>query len=135
MSQENLEVVRRAYDEFLTKGELPLPLCHPEIRVDNIPESPIPGPYFGHHGLRKWHDAIADVLPGFQITLEEVFDVGDDRVVGVVKFVGASSNPAGLLIDEMPSWAIVHWVRDGLVLRTAGFLTKDAALEAVGLRE
>ena len=128
MSQENVDVVRRAY-AFLERGELPLEVCDPEIRIDNIPESPIPGPYFGHEGLREWWSDIADVAPGFRLRLEEVVDVGDERVVAMIRFLGKG------LMEHMPNWAGVHWVRDGLIFRTAGYLRKEEALEAVGLSE
>ena len=128
MSQENVEVVRRAFD-FFERGELPLEVADPEIRIDNIPESPLPGPYFGHQGLRKWWSDIVDVIPDFRLQLEEVIDVGEGRVVAVVRTFGTG------LIEQMPSWAIVHWVRNGLIFRTAGYLRKEEALEAVGLSE
>ncbi len=136
MSRENVDVVRRAY-EFLGRGELPFEVTDPEIRIDNIPDSPIPGPYYGHGGMRRWWSEIADALPGFRLTLEEVIDVGDDRVVGVLKTHGDTSRPGAVstLIEQMPTWAAVHWVRNGLVVRTAGYLTKEQALKAAGLRE
>ena len=130
MSRENVEVVRRAF-EFFERGELPFAVCDPEIRIDNIPESPIPGPYHGHEGLRRWWEDIVDAFPGYRLEVEELIDVGDDRVVAVIRTFGHE------LIDQMPStrWAVIHWVRGGLVVRTAGYLSKREALEAVGLRE
>jgi ketosteroid isomerase-like protein len=130
MSQENVEIVRRAF-EFFERGEVPFALADPENRIDNIPESPIPGPYYGHVGLRHWWEDIVDALPGFRLEIEEAIDVGDDRVVAVVRTFGHE------VMEQMPSthWAIVHWVRNGLIVRTAGYLRKEEALEAVGLSE
>jgi ketosteroid isomerase-like protein len=128
MSQENVEIVRRAF-EFFERGDLPFEVADPEIRIDNIPESPIPGPYYGHDGLRRWREDIADAVPGLRMRLEEAIDVGDDRVVAVVRTFGTE------VMEQMPSWAIVHWIRNGLVVRTAGYLRKEEALEAVGLSE
>ncbi|MDX6699395.1 MAG: hypothetical protein QOE65_2792 [Solirubrobacteraceae bacterium] len=42
MSRENVEVVRRAF-EFFGRGEVPFEVADPEIRIDNIPDWPIPG--------------------------------------------------------------------------------------------
>ena len=128
MSRENVEVVRRAF-EFFERGELPFEVSDPEIRIDNIPESPIPGPYYGHEGLRRWWEDIAEALPGFRLQIEEVIDVGDDRVVAVLRTFGNE------LVEQMPSWAVVHWVRDGLVVRAVGYLRKEEALDAAGLGE
>jgi hypothetical protein len=80
MSQENVEVVRRAC-EFLERGELPLP-----------------GPYFGHEGVRQWWSDIVEVVPGFRLQLEEVIDVGDERVVGALRTFGTG------LVEQLPSW-------------------------------
>ena len=128
MSRENVEVVRRAF-EFFERGELPFAVADPQIRIDNIPQSPNPGPYHGHEGLRRWAEEIAEAFPGLRMEIEELVDVGDDRVIAVVRTFGHE------LIDQMPSWAIVHWVRDDLIVRTAGYLRKEEALEAVGLRK
>jgi hypothetical protein len=129
MSRENVELVRRVYAEYFERGELPFELTHPEIRIDNIAEWPLPGPYQGHEGLRQWWAEIVDAIPGVRLQLEEVIDVGDDRVVAMLRTFGTE------LIEQMPSWAVVHWIRDGLVVRTAGYLRREEALEAVGLSE
>ncbi len=72
---------------------------------------------------------ITEALPGLRLTIGEVIDVGDDRVVAVVRTLGHE------LVEQMPGWAIVHWVRNGMVARTAGYVTKEEALEAVGLSD
>ncbi len=128
MSRENVELVRRAYDEFLSRGELPLPLVHAELRIDNVPESPIPGPYHGPEGMRRWWREVSGDLEGIRLELEETIDAGGDCVVGLVRFHGRT--PAGFDLSEFP-WAVAHWIRDGLIVRTAGFLAKEQALEAV----
>jgi ketosteroid isomerase-like protein len=129
MSRENVELVRRVYEDFFERGALPFELTDPEIRIDNIAEFPTPGPYIGHEGLRQWWAEIVEAVPGLRFRLEEVIDVGDDRVVGMLRTFGSE------LIEQMPSWAVIHWIRDGQVVRTAGYLRREEALEAVGLRE
>jgi hypothetical protein len=128
MSQENVEIIRRVY-EFFARGELPFELSDQAIRIDNIPQAPIPGPYYGHEGLRCWWGDIEEALPGFRLELEEIVDLGGDRVLAMVRTFGSD------LIEQMPAWAILHWVRNGLVVRTAGYLRKEEALEAAGLSE
>jgi hypothetical protein len=63
------------------------------------------------------------------LELEEIVDLGGDRVLAMVRTFGSD------LIEQMPAWAILHWVRNGLVVRTAGYLRKEEALEAAGLSE
>lgn len=126
MSQENVQIVRRAY-EFFERGELPFDLIDRDVRIDNIAESPIPGPYYGHEGLRQWWDDLAEAVPTLRLKLEEAIDVGDDRVLVTIRTHGTE------LIEQLPDWAAVHWVRDGLIVRAAGYLRKAEALQAVGL--
>ena len=132
MSQENVEVVRRAF-EFFERGEPPFEVAHPEIRIDNIPESPHPGPYHGHEGLERWWNELADTVPELRLKLEDVIDVDDECLIAMVRSRGGGANAN--LADHIPSWAVVHWVRDGLVVRVAGYMRKEEALEAVGLAE
>ncbi len=132
MSRENVEVVQRAF-EFFERGELPFEVADPDIRIDNIPQSPHPGPYYGHEGLRRWWKELADVIPDLRLLLEGVIDLGDERVIALVRSAGGGSYAS--LLDHMPTWAVLHWIRNGLVCRTAGYMTKAEALEAVGLRE
>jgi ketosteroid isomerase-like protein len=134
MSRENVEVVRRAF-EFFGRGELPFDVADPEIRIDNIPDWPIPGPYYGHEGLRRWWDDLTDVVPDLRLHLEDVVDVGDERIVAIVRAAAGPSSRVGQLMEHTPSWAVVHWVSNGLIVRTAGYVRKDEALDAVGLRE
>jgi hypothetical protein len=131
MSRQDVEVVRRAYNEFLEHGTLPYELCDPAIEIYNIPQSPIPGPYFGQEGLRRWWSDVTDVIAGARLRLEHIVDLDDGKILGRVRFSGRVSG--GELIDELPSppWFVVHWVRDGLVVRTAGYSTKAEALQAV----
>ncbi|MEA2346698.1 MAG: hypothetical protein QOG62_485, partial [Thermoleophilaceae bacterium] len=124
--------VRRAF-EFFGRGELPFEVADPEIRIDNIPQSPLPGPYHGHEGMRRWwNDVLVDAVPDLRMDLEDVIDVDDQRVIAIVRM--RSRELKGLL-EQMPSWAVLHWVRNGLIVRTAGYLRKEEALEAVGLSE
>jgi hypothetical protein len=89
MSQENVEVVRRIYDDFLGRGMLPLDLTHPEVRIDNIPQSPIPGPYFGHQGARQWWADLEEAAPGLRLNAEEVMTLGRTASSG---FFGSTSH-------------------------------------------
>lgn len=54
-----MELVRRWFDG-LRIGEVSPELCHPEIEIRNWAESPNPGPYHGHPGLRRWGEATQD---------------------------------------------------------------------------
>jgi hypothetical protein len=132
MSQENVEVVQEAY-KFWARGELPFEVSHPNIRMDNIKEWVMPGPFYGHEGLRRWWAETVEALPGVRLSLVDPIEVGDACVVGEVRVSGDSRDPD--LIEAFGTFSATHWVEEGLIIRVAGFLTREEALEAARLRE
>jgi ketosteroid isomerase-like protein len=65
--------------------------------------------------------------------VEEVIDVGDGAtVVSVQRTQGRTQH---MQIDTNTQWASVFTLRDGKILRGQGYLSKDEALAAAGLRE
>jgi ketosteroid isomerase-like protein len=131
MSQENVEVVRR-WADGLTRGELQVELCDPELRLDNIAEFPITGPYHGHEGLRRWWQDVAEAFDEIRFEVERLIDVDDERVLSVQRVVGRFRH-TGIPIDT--PWASLFWVRDGRIARAVGYASPKRALKAAGLRE
>jgi ketosteroid isomerase-like protein len=63
-------------------------LCDPELRLDNIPESPITGPHHGHEGLRRWWQDVEEAFDKIRFEVDELIDVDDERVLSVQRIVG-----------------------------------------------
>jgi ketosteroid isomerase-like protein len=131
MSEENVEVVRR-WGEALSRGDLPLELSDPELRLDNIAEFPNTGPYHGHEGLRRWWQDVADAFDEVRFEFEKLIGVDDERVVSVQRTIGRFRH-TGIPIDNR--WASLFWVREGRVTRAVGYVSEKRALEAAGLSE
>jgi len=129
MSSENVEVVRRWF-EGLEKGELSAEICHPEIVIRNWDESPIPGPYHGHEGLRRWWADFAEVLEDVRLELKEIVYVDDERVVTTQHVVGRF-RLTGIEVDG-PFGAVVT-VSDGKILSAIGYASPGRAKKAAGL--
>jgi hypothetical protein len=87
MSQENVELVRR-WAECLAGGELPLKLSDPELRLDNIVQFPITGPYHGHEGLRRWWQHVAEAFEEirFDAPWASLFWVRDGKIARAVGY-------------------------------------------------
>ena len=129
MSVDNVEVVRRWF-AGLESGE-PLPeMCDPEIVIRNWDESPIPGPYNGYEGLRRWWEDFAEVLEDVRLELKETIPLDDGRVVTTQHVVGRF-RLTGIEVDG-PLGAIVT-VRDGKILSAIGYATPGEAKKAAGL--
>jgi ketosteroid isomerase-like protein len=131
MSVENVELVRQ-WGEALSRGELPLELSHPELRLDNIAEFPNTGPYLGREGLRRWWQDVADAFDEIRFEIERLIDVDDERVLSVQRTIGRFRHTA-IPIDNR--WASLYWVREGKIARAVGYASERRALEAAGLRE
>jgi ketosteroid isomerase-like protein len=134
MSQENVEIVRRWF-ERLASGDPAPEFCDPEMEIRNWPESPLPGPYRGHEGVRRWFAEVKDMDIVSEIEMFDLVDVigvDAERVVTVLR-AHSRARYTGLEADFL--WGAVHRVRDGKVVSSAGYPTPEAAKEAAGLEE
>jgi ketosteroid isomerase-like protein len=128
MSQENVEIVRRAWQA--PDLESLFAFYDPAI-VWESHFGPISGAYHGHEGVRQFFREWTEPLERFHAAAETFIDAGNSVVVGTrVSARGKGSGVEG----EMPQW-MVYRLRDGLVIRIDLFETEADALEAAGLSE
>jgi ketosteroid isomerase-like protein len=131
MSEEDVEVVRRSYERG-GSGELPFECWHPDAVIENVPDFPITGPYFGHAGLAQWRADIAEVVKDLRIELLEVIDAGPRHVVSVQRASGRARHTD---LDVNVEWAALYRLENGQIVHAWGYRSKDEALEAAGLSE
>ena len=139
MSQENVEIVRRAWEEFqagLERGD--------------------PGAFFDSGGVAEDFEWVSDVeLEGqlvwrgregfvefvrtwtaefddWSIRLERLIDAGNDRVVALTVQT-ATGKGSGVPVD-LKIGQVVE-LEDGRQVRVTNYLSHAEALEAAGLRE
>ncbi len=132
MSQDNVEVVQRFYDQWSEEGfPGPIELMDPEIEYVNPTGAVEPGT---RRGLDAFSRAVERTLEGWEAwEMEpEEFTVVGDRVAVVVRY-RARGRGSGLEVEgrESALWTL----RDGKVLRYAWFHEPGDALEAAGGRE
>jgi ketosteroid isomerase-like protein len=134
MSQENVEVVRRALQAFADGGlDAMAEFYDPDIvwraaegAVDDVGE--MHGPVAVRRYVQDWIETFDD----FSVVAEEVRDVGDDRVLAIQRLSGRAKL-SGTEVDLR--YAVVITVHDGKVVRGREYLSVDEALEAVELSE
>ena len=139
MSQENVEVVRRAFEEFLNAMERgdPGALFDLEVVADDYEWIFFEGlegrsVWRGREGFVEFVRTWTAEFDDWSIRLERLIDAGDDQVVGltVQSATGKGSGvPVELTIGQ------VYELEDGRVVRVRNYLTHAEALEAAGLRE
>jgi|Tabmets5t2r1_1033131.scaffolds.fasta_scaffold87468_2 ketosteroid isomerase-like protein len=133
MSQENLKIVRRAWDAFGKHGvDAVLGFYAEDCVCEQVPEMPDRVSLKGREGVRQRLARFADFWEDFAIEPVELIDAGEDVVITVARVRGRGKD-SGIPI-EAPA-AFVQELRDGQVIRDRVFLSKAEALEAAGLRE
>jgi ketosteroid isomerase-like protein len=130
VSRQNVELVRRIYQEGLFGGD-PAPLLElmrPEVEYVNPPEAVDPGVRRGREEVAKALAALGE----FEWTshdLHELFDAGDTVVARVTFRARGRASQHQLTQDEAHTWTF----REGLIVRLEWGRDLSEALEAVGL--
>jgi ketosteroid isomerase-like protein len=134
MSQENVEIVKAAYEAFAREG-LDRWIEHFADDVDyRAVEGAIDdwGPIKGTDALRAYFQDWIDMFDGFWMEAVELIDAGGDTVVTVERY-GGRARLSGVETDQTEGE--VFTIRNGKIARGREYWTKEQALEAAGLRE
>ena len=132
MSQENLEIARRAYESFIT-GDLSwlAEFVDPEIEFDLTRNVFNPQVFRGYEGIQQLWTEQNEVWEDFRFEVEELIDAGDE-VVAVLRLVGKGRG-SGVPVDQRDIHVVK--VRDGRAVRVTMYRDRAEALEAAGLSE
>ena len=134
MSQENVEITRRAWNLW-SQGDLDglLSLCDEDCVFDTTYMRDWPEPeYRGHAGLRRFLSEWLDVWDEFEVGFDELLPGADGRVVSLFWQRG-KGRQSGLTMDV--AWAMVTVFRDDSILWMGVYDDRAEALKAVGLEE
>jgi ketosteroid isomerase-like protein len=134
MSQENVEIVREAFEAFLAGDqEKSAQLVDPEVEflgtVGGLQEGQIAhgqseiDQKFEAEDLEAWEER--------RLEPEEFIDAGDNVVVLLHEY----RRGRGSGVELETETAVVVGVSGGRVVRIQGYMDRGAALEAAGLRE
>jgi ketosteroid isomerase-like protein len=135
MSQENVDVVRRAAEAAMRRPEPDWEtvnqLYAPDHQFISL-ISPLDGEaHQGARGFRDWLESV-EAVGEWESRIEDVRAGPDGRIVVIARF-RQRTRRAGIPFDQRTGAVVT--VRDGLIRRTEAYPTPEDALEAVGLRE
>jgi ketosteroid isomerase-like protein len=133
MSQENVELVRRGYEDF-ARGDIEaaLALLSPDLQIEDHERSlEVPTSYRGRNGFLTLFATVNEGFTDVRYTPEKLTDI-EDRVLVEVRRTGRGQ-ASGAHVDERQFhvWDIAA----GRATRFRVFLDRDRALEAAGLSE
>jgi ketosteroid isomerase-like protein len=130
VSEENVEVVRRAFDAYLagdTDGVLAL--CDEDILITQAPEVPgVPPRQHGHAGVLEAFALWPEQWDDFQIEIERVVADPGDYVVVLTHQTGRGKE-SGVSVEA--DFYFVFKVRDGKITEWRIFVHEDEALAVV----
>ena len=132
MSQENLEVVKRAIAAINARDIDGYLACCTEDVVLRTPMAEITGEYEGADGIKRFLVDVEDAAPDFRIDAERVESVGASQVLAFLQ-ITASGRSSGIRQDA--ATANVYDLVEGKINRIRIFLDRHEALNAVGLTE
>ena len=133
MSQANVELVRLAVDATNRRDLATLDAIWSEEGEFHSTFAASEGRVFrGRQGIRDYFDTLGEVFDDMQIEIEEITDVGEDRLVVELRVSGRGKG-SGVNVEQRNGqvWTIV----DGKVARIDSYMNSTDALEAVGLSE
>jgi ketosteroid isomerase-like protein len=135
MSQENVEVVRVAYEAFARDG-LDRFMEHftadVDYRVLAGANDLVHGPCHGKEAVRTWLEDWIDMFDRFRMELVELIDAGEGTVFTSERY-GGRARLSGVETDSA-NWT-VFTIRDGKIAGAREYESREQALEAAGLSE
>ena len=132
MSQENVEIARRAYETF-NAGDISgwLPMHSADAELHDLPNVPDPGVHRGHVEMRTWAQGLIETTEYLRFEPQRFIEAGE-RVLVPVR---ASAKGRGSGVPVEMSFVDVFEFSDGKIRRLGSYVNEAEALEAVGLRE
>jgi ketosteroid isomerase-like protein len=111
MSQENVELARRAYAALNGRDlDALLAVMDPEVELKARFMEMEGDSYFrGHSGVREWWDRLLAIFPDFRVEVLEIRDFGD-RVIAALRVRGHGLE-SGVPIDHLASRAAYPSIR------------------------
>jgi uncharacterized protein len=134
MSQENVELVRRAYEAWNAGNfDAASELLSPEMEWQMPPNLPESDTWRSKAEVQRGLEDFMQSWKELRAEVQDLIDAGD-RVVALVRFRGRSA-VTELELQGVSVDAAVWTVRDGKLAKVEMYGGTEAALEAVGLRE
>jgi len=133
MSQENMEIVRRLFEQFNRDDyEAGIENWAPDAILDwSASHGPFGGVYRGRAEIRGFRQQFTGTFDEVRVVLEDAVEVEADTLV--VETVGYFRGRDGIEVQARSAWLIRF--RDEKLAELTLYQTKQEALEAAGLSE
>src|SRR5438132_11020552 len=124
MSQENVEIIRRAY-EALNAGQPVYSIFHPALIYHPRADEPDPSAHVGRDAFERLLDGFLESFSDLRFDVLEVIDAGDQVIAStMIHGRGAAS---GASVEH--AYVVVCRLRDSLGVEGWDYRTEQAALK------
>jgi len=132
MSEENLQVVRAAFDTF-SRGDMPamLELFDPSVVYTPLLDAPDVQSFHGHEGLLQGMEQTIGIWDDFSVELRGMRDF-DEHVLASLRWWGRGPG-SGIQIETDVNALVTFG--EGKIVGWQFFASEQEALEAAGLSE
>jgi ketosteroid isomerase-like protein len=132
VSQENVDVVRRAWEAF-NQGDLEAFFSDvsDDVEFEEDPAFPEAGVYRGREEIHAYIASFQEQMANHRFEIEELHDLGD-RVLALLHET-ARGTTSGIGVNQDP--AFLYDFRAERIVRVRAYLDRAEALKAVGLEE
>src|SRR2546425_1077684 len=136
MSQENVEIMRTAFDAW-NAGDMDavFALYHPELVYHPRADEPDPSPHVGRDAVEQLTYGFLDSFSKVTFEVLELIDAGDHVIASTVLHAVLHGQGSASAAGVSDTYVFVYKLRDGLVVEGWEYRTRQEALEAVGLSE
>jgi len=131
MPEENVQIVRRGFEEFVRTGDFDPELFDPKVEFDNSNAMLDGAVYRGPEGVREYLSLLREMWKQVRIEPQEFIPVGEDRVVVPVRMIVVGRDE----IETVARAANLFTLRDGRVTHFKAFQSKAEALQAADASE
>ena len=130
MSQENVEMVRAAYEAMSRDDwDAVFEAADPDFELVPPDQSPISAPVRGVEEVRAWYTDQQETVGDLSVEVEELIEAGEL----IVALIRLRIRPHGADADFELRIAHLWTLRDGKLIRCEVFPEREKALEAAGL--
>jgi ketosteroid isomerase-like protein len=129
MSQESLEMLRRAHERFREEGEdVIYEYMDPDIELTAIEEMPGNRTHRGHAGVHDWFELLRESFGDFTWEPRNYADLGEHVLVDTQFIAEGRESGVPVEVTVYNLWT----VQDGKAVRVRGYLNRSDALAAAG---
>jgi ketosteroid isomerase-like protein len=132
MSQENVQIVRRLYEEVTARLDVPRELIDSDFELDLTDVAPDIGVLRGTEAALEGWLQYAQTFEDFRVELKEVIHADERQVVTEIRDAGRlKGTDAEVSSRYFHAWTFCN----GKVARLSAHTDRARALQAAGLRE